>query len=414
MHIVAIRKLRRTPSLIALAVVLIVGYAGFRYWQGPTVPAYQLESGPLVQRVVATGRVVSTSRTQVGSEVTGIVQERRVKEGDSVKPGDILITLKADDLEAKVREAESALEQLQTARRPQAQAALRQAESQLAQATREAQRRRELYQTQSISREIKEQAEHQQTTARAAAEQARLLVESLAQGGSEEDILTYRLAAARAALAKTQIRAEQPGVVLTRNAEPGDQVQPGKVLLEIARTGDTEVLVPVDERNLGVLALGQPAVCIPDAYQQDPFDARVTFIAPTIDPQKGTVDVRLRVDPVPPNLRQDMTVSANIETGRRDKALAVPNDALFDVKGDTASVWKVDGGKTRATTVKLGLRGTTMTEVVSGLSSGDWVLASKTGKEGQRVRVSKLDKPMEANRQANSQATRKETPVKMN
>jgi len=374
------------------------------------MPAYQIEAAPLVQRVVATGRVVSTSRTQVGSEITGVVQERRVKEGDTVQPGDVLITLKADDLEAKVREAESALEQLQTARRPQAQAALRQAESQLAQATREAQRRRELYQSQSISREIKEQAEHQQTTARAVAEQARLLAESLAVGGSEEDILTHRLAAARAALAKTQIRAEQPGVVLTRNAEPGDQVQPGKVLLEIARTGDTEVLVPVDERNLGVLALGQPAVCIPDAYLQAPFDARVTFIAPTIDPQKGTVDVRLRVDPVPPNLRQDMTVSANIETGRRDKTLAVPNDALFDLSGETAKVWRVEGGKSHAVSVKLGLRGTTMTEILSGLSTGDWVLAGKTATEGQRVRVTKLDKPMENNRQA----TRKETPVKMN
>lgn len=403
-------KIKVVPALIALAVLAAVGFAAIRYWQGPVVPAYQLEAAPLVQRVVATGRVVSTSRTQVGSEVTGIVQERRVKEGDTVKPGDVLITLRADELAAKVREAESALEQLQTARRPQAQAALRQAESQLAQATREAQRRRDLFQSQSISREIKEQAEHQQTTARAAADQARLLAESLAVGGSEEDILTHRLAAARAALAKTQIRAEQPGVVLTRNAEPGDQVQAGKVLLEIARTGDTEVLVPVDERNLGVLALGQSAICIPDAYQQEPFDASVVFIAPTIDPQKGTVDVRLRVNPVPPNLRQDMTVSANIETGRRDNALAVPNDALFDLSGDTARVWKIEGGKSRATTVKLGLRGTTMTEIVSGLTSGDWVLAGKTGKEGQRVRVSKLDKPMEAARQT----TRKETPVKMN
>ena len=403
-------KIKVVPALVALAIFAVAAFVGFRLWQGPVVPAYQLEAAPLVQRVVATGRVVSTSRTQIGSEVTGIVQERRVKEGDTVKPGDVLITLRADELEAKVREAESALEQLQTARRPQAQAALKQAESQLAQATREAQRRRELYQSQSISREIKEQAEHQQTTARAAAEQARLLAESLAVGGSEEDILNHRLAAARAALAKTQIRAEQPGVVLTRNAEPGDQVQPGKVLLEIARTGDTEVLVPVDERNLGVLALGQPAICIPDAYQQAPFDASVTFIAPTIDPQKGTVDVRLRVHPVPPNLRQDMTVSANIETGRRDKALAVPNDALFDFSGDSARVWRVEQGKTQAVTVKLGLRGTTMTEILSGLSPGDWVLAGKTGQEGQRVRVSKLEKPMEASRQA----TRKETPVKMN
>ena len=48
--------------------------------------------------------------------------------------------------------------------------------------------------------------------------------------------------------------------------------------------------------------------------------------------------VRLRVDPVPGFLRQDMTVSASIETGRRDAALLVPHDALLDVEAGTAAV----------------------------------------------------------------------------
>ena len=66
-------NIKALPALIALAVLAVVGFVGFRYWQGPVVPAYQLEAAPLVQRVVATGRVVSTSRTQIGSEVTGMI-----------------------------------------------------------------------------------------------------------------------------------------------------------------------------------------------------------------------------------------------------------------------------------------------------------------------------------------------------
>ncbi len=125
--------------------------------------------------------------------------------------------------------------------------------------------------------------------------------------------------------------------MLTRNAEPGDLVQPGRILFEIARAGATEVLVPLDEKNLEVLALGQPAMCIADAYPSRPFPAQVSFIAPSVDPQRGSVDIRLTVAPVPDFLRQDMTVSVNVETGRRDSAVVVPNDALGEVDGNRAT-----------------------------------------------------------------------------
>src|SRR5690606_15925024 len=54
--------------------------------RGPALPGYDVTAGPLVQTVVATGRVAPVSRAQVGSQVTGVVIERRVKEGDLVQP----------------------------------------------------------------------------------------------------------------------------------------------------------------------------------------------------------------------------------------------------------------------------------------------------------------------------------------
>jgi HlyD family secretion protein len=123
----------RRPRVIASAVLLVlVALLLASRLRGPQLPGYRLEAGPLVQVVVATGRVISTSRVQVGSEVTGTVIERRVKEGDVVKPGDVLLVLRADDLEARVRQAEAALRELQASTRPQSSASLRQAEAQLA------------------------------------------------------------------------------------------------------------------------------------------------------------------------------------------------------------------------------------------------------------------------------------------
>ena len=404
--------MKRPLVLVALLVLAVgaVGWFTVQALRGPAFDGYRVVERPLVQTVVATGRVVAVSRAQVGSPVTGVLVERRVKEGDTVQPGDVLAVLRADDLESAAREAEAALAQLQQSTRPQAQAALREAEARLAQASREAARRRDLFQRQLIAREAMEQAAQAETIARSAAEQARLAASSLAEGNPNEAAARARLATARAQLAKTTIRAEVAGTVLTRNAEPGDLVQPGRVLFEIARAGATEVLVPLDEKNLEVLALGQPAMCIADAYPNRPFPAKVSFIAPSVDPQRGTVDIRLTVAPVPDFLRQDMTVSVNVETGRRESAVVVPNDALADMDGDRARLWLVADGRATRREVVLGLRGLAMTEITEGLQPGDWILADAKAdiEEGSRARVRQAALPDEAT----DPATRKELPAK--
>jgi HlyD family secretion protein len=374
---------------IGSVVLAFLAWGVNRVVQGPNLAGYQVAMSPLIQTVVATGRVAALSRAQVGSPVTGVVIERRVKEGDMVSPGDVLAVLRADELLAGVHLAEAALAELRHSSLPQAQAALREAQARLAQATREVQRRRDLLDKQMISREAMEQAVQAETIARTAAEQAQLIARSLSAGQANEAAAVARVASARAQLAKTTIRAEVAGTVLTRHVEPGDLVQPGRVLFEVSRAGATEVLVPLDEKNLEVLALGQVATCIADAYPTHPFKAKVGFIAPGVDPQRGTVDVRLTVDPAPKFLREGMTLSVNVETARRDKALVVFNDALAAIDGQRAEVWVVVDGRAARRQVQLGLRGLTQTEITAGLRAGDWVLADARAplSEGKRVRV---------------------------
>jgi len=405
--------MKRHLFIVAVACLALgaLTWGAVQKMRGPALAGYEVAARPLVQTVVATGRIAAVSRAQVGSPVTGVVVERRVQEGDMVQPGDVLAVLRADDLDSAVREAEVAMAQLQQSTRPQAQAALREAEARLAQARRESQRSRALFQRQAVSREAMEQAIQAETIASTAAEQARLTAHSLAAGNPNEAAARARVASAKAQLAKTTIRAEVAGTVLTRNVEPGDLVQPGRVLFEIARTGDTEVLVPLDEKNLEVLAIGQSAMCIADAYPARPFPAKVSFIAPSVDPQRGTVDIRLTVTPVPGFLRQNMTVSVNVETGRRDRAIVAPNDALAAMDGNRAELWLVVNGRATRRQVQLGLRGLTQTEVTAGLRVGDWILADAQAavKPGDRVRVVSIKRSVGAA----DPATRKELPVRL-
>lgn len=397
----------RVRWVIALLILLALAGWIYKRFSVTAVPAYTVSQAPLVQQVVATGRVVPVSTARIGTEITGVVDHVHVDEGDSVNPGDILLQLRPDELAARVREAQAALELLELARRPQALARLRQAQAQLEQAQREAKRRRQLIAANAVPRETLEQAEQALATAQATADQAKLEVDSLASGSTEELILSQRLEQARAALNKATLRAPTAGHVLRRRVEPGDLVQPGATLLEIASSSQgVEILVPVDERNLSVLALGQTAVSIADAYPQRTFNAQVTEIAPAVDPQRGTVDVRLRVQPAVDFLRADMTVTVTITTGQREQALIVPNQALFDQQGESASVWLLNEGSAQQAQVKAGLRGTAFTEVTQGLVAGDVVALQGGLMPGERVQ------PVHSVQADTS--VRRETPMKFN
>ncbi|MDF2446126.1 MAG: rane protein [Moraxellaceae bacterium] len=376
-----------TPARIALALAALLALGlVLRAARGPELPGYVVEARPLVQRVVASGQVSSQSLARVGSEITGVVQARHVREGDAVRPGQLLLELQADEQQARVREAEAALRQLATSRRPQAEAQVKEAESNLAKAAGERARREELFARGLLSAEQREQARNAEVAARAGRDQARLQLGALGSGGAEEQVLRQRLEQARAALAKTKIHARVAGIVQTRDVEPGDLVQPGRTLLEIARADSREIVVALDEKSLAPLALGQGAQVVADAFPERVLPARVSFIAPSVDAARGTADVHLELAAPADFLRQGMTVSVNIETARADRALVLPNDALRTLQGDRASVLRVQGGKVESVPVRLGLRSTTLSEIREGLKAGDAVLAVEAA-PGSRARV---------------------------
>jgi HlyD family secretion protein len=396
--------------LIFFAACLVV-FLLYRWWSGPIVAGYAVHSMPLQQNVVATGRVANVSRTEVGSEISGVVETRLVEEGDQVKPGDLLLVLKADDLEAQVRQAKIALKELANIRRPQANTELATAKAQYEQAKREADRRRQA-ESSVLSKEEIEQAIEASRVAQNNYEAARIKAASVASGQVEEASLQTQLASAEAQLAKTQIRATVSGTILTRNVEPGSLVQTGQTLFTIAKDGPTEIRVALDERNLASLALEQKASVIADAYSERPFSAFVNYIAPSIDPQRGTVELKLNVNPIPDFLRQDMTVSVNIVTAKRDQALVVPNSALLRVKGDQATILLVQHHKIVEQAVRLGLRNLEYAEVLKGLSDGDQIINHPDPKlkVGMRVR---LNLETTAKQDLSSAKTANELPVQL-
>jgi HlyD family secretion protein len=167
-------------------------------------------------------------------------------------------------------------------------------------------------------------------------------------------------------------------------------VQPGKELMLLAPGGETQVVVEIDEKNLAQLALGQQALGSADAYPQQRFGAELFYINPGIDALRGSVEVKLRVPSPPAYLRQDMTVSIDIEVGRRTNVLTIPSTAVYDAALAQPTVLAVEGSRAVRRPVRLGLKGDGRTEVEGGLAEGERVVAAPVAESvgpGQRVRA---------------------------
>lgn len=382
---------------LVVAALCVAVVFGVQQWRGPVLPGLTVELMPLELRIVASGEVRYQSLARIGSEMTGTVLARHVREGDRVNKGDLLIELNPDELQARFDQAKTLLQQLREVSRPQAQAALAEARDNLRQASREARRRETLAVKGVIAAEQLEQAQRIELNAKTALTRAQLVADSLAAGSTEEQLLQQRIVSAEAELAKTRIYAPFAGRVQTRNVEPGDLVQPSKVLLEIARSDGLdpdgvasdglEVVVALDEKNFAPLKLQQPVQLIADAWPEQTVPGVVSFIAPAVDSSRGTIDVHISVLSDDSNFLQGMTVSANIIAAERERTLVLPNDYLLIGSAGQPQVLRWQDGVVRSLDVQLGLRNMTHSEILSGLAEGDVVVQAGKVSDGQRARV---------------------------
>jgi HlyD family secretion protein len=391
----------KTKIAAGAAVLALAGYLGVLFILGPKTEVVEAVRREVVQALVATGRIESPFRVEIGAQVVGTVTRVPVAQGESVAAGQTLIELDAAEAHALVRQAQAAviqaegrLRQLKELQLPVAAQSLRQAQANLANARAQHERNRKLFDAGFIGQSLLDESSRNLEVAQTQVDTARKQVDTARPHGSDYALAIAALEqaqaglqAARARLAYTRIVAPVTGTLIARNVEHGDVAQPGRTLMVLAPAGETQIVVQVDERNIARLRLGQPALASADAYPEKRFAAEVAYINPGVDAQRGTVEVKLRVPEPPQYLRQDMTVSVDIEMARRPGALALPAEAVRDATGASPWVLLVRDGRAMRQRVELGLRGTGWVEVLSGLAPGDRVVpAGAAVKPGGRLR----------------------------
>jgi len=365
--------------VVALIAWLVLGRAGPVQVGMATVEPPSADGSAAV--LSASGYVVARRMATVSAKVTGQVTEVAFEEGSAVEAGQVLARLSDSTARAAL---EVARRQLDVARLDLAEVEVR-----LAEAVRERDRLRVLMERRLVSASAADAAEAEAKALAARLEAARGAVE-VAQSARrlrEQD------------LDDLAVRAPFAGVVVSKDAQPGEMVSPISAGGGYTRTGiatlvdmtSREIEVDVNEAYINRVHAGQRAEAVLDAYPDWRVPARVIAIVPTADRQKATVRVRISIEDLDPRILPDMGVKVRFfddqpAAGARPAVASVPAGAVMESNGD-AWVWRVEDGRARRTDVTAGSESEGRRTILSGLAAGEVVVVDPPEDLGDGDRV---------------------------
>ncbi len=313
----------RVPRFVIVLVVLAVAAAAIWFWKGRGAGGDEqkfrtaaVEQGDIRAAISATGTLSALSTVDVGSEVSGKVDEVLVDFNDEVKKGQIIARIDPSTFETQIEQGDATIANaragLQTA-----QAGLRNAELDYA-------RKAKLVEQKLIARGDLDLAQ-------SARDQARAQVNSAQAQIRQQQASTQNF---RLNLGRTVIRSPVDGVVLLRSVEPGQTVAASlqaPVLFKIAEDlVRMEIVLAVDESDIGQVKQGQAVSFTVDAFPDRQFRGTVSQVrlSATNTNNVITYPVVVAVDNSDQVLLPGMTTNAEIEVSRRDNVLKAPNAAM--------------------------------------------------------------------------------------
>jgi HlyD family secretion protein len=432
---------RKKKIILGVVVVVVLGglaYAnmGMKRQTGITVNVEKIQARDLESIVSASGKIQPTSSVNISAETMGKVVALEVREGDTVKKGQLLLQIDAKNLETQVQNREASLSsarfQLEQTKGQivNARVALKEAEDTL-------KRQEQMFKAGLLPRD-----QYDRVVNDVARQKTNLMVTEQSAQSQEQRIKQEEanLDSAQYDLNKLRVVAPISGIVTRRNIEVGETAMigtmnnAGTVLLTIADLSVIETEIEVDETDIPFIQIGQPAKITIDALPDQTFPGHVTEVGNSpiqaaAGQQRATnFKVVVTVDVQVPNVRPGFTCTAVITTGTRKQVLGVPIQAMtlrevvVDDKGqivrpehapgitptprpagpadlkpgqqrkEIEGVFVVKDGRAEFVAVKTGIAGEKYFEVLSGLKADDEVITGpfasvRNLREGDQVRV---------------------------
>lgn len=327
--------------------------------------------GKVQVTVTATGTLQPTKQVDIGSEVSGIIQNVFVDFNDKVTAGQTLAQLDTQTLEARLTSARASLQG--------AEASLTQARATVSEVDAKTWRSKELNERSLLSLQNLE------------ADEANSLRATASVAGAEAQVASAKAALkeSETSLAKAVIKSPIDGIIISREVDPGQTMaasfQTPVMFIVAADLAHMMLNLDIDESDIGQVREGQKATFRVDAYPNKEFAAEI--ISVRFNPLKVnnivTYETVLSVSNPELLLRPGMTATAEILIEETAEVLLVPNrslrflppdevDAQSAAKGD--NVWVLENGRPTPVSVTIGLSDGEFTEIKSGALSADAVL----------------------------------------
>jgi RND family efflux transporter MFP subunit len=347
------------------------------------VTAARVSSWPLIFEAV--GTVQADTASTVGAKLLGTVTSVRVKEGDRVRTGDVLVTIDERQAGAQRQQAEAALAEAR--QMEQAAGATRAAAAAGADLAAETYHR---YAT-LIAQESVSRQEFDDVMARFRQAQAGL--------GRSEDMLKAAvqrvrqaeaaLASARVSVADAAVTAPFDGIVTVKIVDAGDLAAPGRPLLSLEKEGGHRVDIRLPEAYVGAVRPGQTAPVRIGATSRPPIEGVIDTVAPTADSETRSFLVKIRLPPRG-GLRSGMFARVAVSVGE-SQVMAIPSSAIVHQGQLTGLFLLASGNTARFRLIRTGRNlGDGLVEVLSGLSEGSRFVVNPSPElvDGARIEAS--------------------------
>jgi HlyD family secretion protein len=410
------QALNKRPSLlfpvaIILAIVAIIGaISAMRHGPMP-ITWTKVQRQALSSNISTNGKIEPVNGFEAHAPAPASVKKLFVKEGDTVKAGQLLLQLDDADAraqaaraQAQVKAAQSALAAIRNGGTHEEvitnQSELNKAQAELQAAQRNLQALRELQRTGAASPAEVQNAEGRLN---AAQNSANLLQQKTTNrfGTSDQQRAQAQVEEAQAAFAaaqdllnKTNIHSTVDGKVYSLPVKAGAYVNAGDLLVQVADLSSVIVRAYVDEPDIGRLAPGQPVTVTWDALPGRSWTGSVTQVpsSVTVHGARTVGEVTSLVDNKDGKLLPNVNVSVNITTARHDNVLTVPREAVHQEDGKRY-VFQVVDNKLRRKDIETSISNLTSIEVTGGIPEGAIVaLGSLTGQplqDGTQVKLQK-------------------------
>ncbi|GAB4025126.1 efflux RND transporter periplasmic adaptor subunit [Spirosoma koreense] len=353
-------------TTVYIVLIIVIGAACKRD-AGGTSPAYR----ELTEAVYASGNVYPRNEYTVTADATGIIQQRLIDEGDSIRKNQLLFVLESATEQARQQAAANAYRQAQanlSANSPvlaELEAQVRNARTRLANDSINYSRFRELYSQNATSKADLERAELNYTLSRNTL-RAQMNTLQRSRDQIRLDVANNRsqLVTSEVAGRNTRIRSFVDGKVYEVYKEPGEVIKPGEQLALVGSGQQLYAQLAVDESDFGRLRVGQAVILKADVYPDKVFKARVSKIYPKLNRTDQSFRVDAEFTGERPASYYGLTVEANIIISQNPHVLTIPKS--YVVGAD--SVWIEEGGKNQKVKFRKGAENFDLVEVKGGLT----------------------------------------------